>query len=349
MNEEEKIISMNLGVLIEDNIDVIFTDLKKNIFKLLCKSIYITSFNIFSNLLYDEINSFIAFLKTDDIEIPCSYGKFAVSKGLDEDIIFTFLDVILYFILDHYDNLKIALKLFYRYMKYYIIAFYKEKKNKRDLSQNQLYKTLNDIIEVQQKEILEKEKEQNRQRTAFLINLAHETKLPLTILENQINMVKEEAGKRQLQTVLPLEEQIKELQEMIGNILDYEKILQGKMLYNHDIIVNLSKTVVSKVELFKVITDKMNICIRQEILGELHIRIAPLALDRILNNVLDNAIKYNHEKGSIHITVKGDDSSVFFIVRDTGIGIPLDQIQHLFEPYYQCTHKKRSNQGIGAG
>ncbi|MBN2536464.1 MAG: response regulator [Spirochaetales bacterium] len=353
-SEENEKYCNQLNDIVEKNLESLINKMQNEFVELIYENTNIFHPDDFNNLIKKEGEAFLEFLKIKNMEQSSLKGKRAAASGLGKKVVLSLHRIYQTFLFTYipagdHSLLQYALEVINTYMSSYLYNYIEEQNRQIRMEQEQLYQAMIETISRQREELLEKEKEQNRQRTAFLINLAHETKLPLTIIQNQINMVIEEAGKRQLQTVPPLEEQIRGLQEMIGNILDYEKILQGKVLYNHDIIVNISKIVAAKIDLFKVITEKKNISMESEIQEGLHIRIAPLALDRILNNIIDNAIKYNRIKGSIHIKTEEDDSSVFFIVQDTGIGIPSNQIQHIFKPYYQCAQKKRGNEGIGAG
>ncbi|OHD13140.1 MAG: hypothetical protein A2Y34_16510 [Spirochaetes bacterium GWC1_27_15] len=64
------------------------------------------------------------------------------------------------------------------------------------------------------------------------------------------------------------------------------------------------------------------------------LKIDPHALDRVINNLIDNAIKYNSDGGTINVTLTQDENNVNFIVKDNGYGIKDEQQKHIFEPYY---------------
>jgi signal transduction histidine kinase len=71
-------------------------------------------------------------------------------------------------------------------------------------------------------------------------------------------------------------------------------------------------------------------------------------LQRVLSNLLDNAIKYTPSGGSIMISVYGNDREVRIIVRDTGTGIPPPELSHIFDRFYRG-EKSRSEPGSGLG
>ncbi|MBN2440370.1 MAG: hypothetical protein JXJ04_03465 [Spirochaetales bacterium] len=94
----------------------------------------------------------------------------------------------------------------------------------------------------------------------------------------------------------------------------------------------------SKLNALKLAKDQIELT--SEIQPDLYIQISPDALDRILNNIIDNAIKYNKSDGRIKISIKEMKDSILLTVQDTGIGIRSDQLKHIFKPYYQSEYQK---------
>ncbi|MBN2535167.1 MAG: response regulator [Spirochaetales bacterium] len=357
--------------LIEDNVKRLTEEIQMKLFTLRHDNVYILSPKQFNKIIKEEIEHFLSFLKTKDITTGISRGRYTAVKGVGENSILTFFNFLRICILRYIPEEKITRdfvhKVFNLYMKTHLLSYIQERYRNKNKEQEQLYESLIETISKQHKEIREKERqiqqgklkvlklakesieEQNKQITAFLIYFAHETKLPLTIIENVIDTVKEEAGKRKIPSLSVLENEVEKNKKMVIDILDYEKILKGKILYNHDIIVNISDMVQEKISLFKSLAFQNDLQLTSDLQHDLYIKIAPRALDRILNNIIDNAIKYNTPRGSIHVELKGNVNSVVLIIQDTGMGIPVEQLVHIFKPYYQCVHKNRTVQGIGAG
>ena len=74
----------------------------------------------------------------------------------------------------------------------------------------------------------------------------------------------------------------------------------------------------------------------------------PQLLDSIVYNLCDNAIKYNRENGSVTVSVKNEVSAVILSVADTGIGIPAEHFERIFERFYRVD-KSRSKEMGGTG
>lgn len=190
-------------------------------------------------------------------------------------------------------------------------------------------------------------KEINVRMTKFFINFAHEIKTPLTLIRNYL-------GKYILKTSPSIELDViknnfDKITRDVVNYLDSEKLKMGKIFYNHSQIINLSDILIDKIELFKSIAENKKIIIETDIEYDIFIKSDPYAIDRIINNLIDNAIRYTNENGFIKIILQSEKDKIRFITEDNGIGIEEEQKNNLFFPFYQLSHEKRNIQGIGMG
>jgi signal transduction histidine kinase len=71
-------------------------------------------------------------------------------------------------------------------------------------------------------------------------------------------------------------------------------------------------------------------------------------LQQVIVNLLDNAIKYTQERGTIHVSLRGEDGKIIVEVSDNGAGIPSHALPHVFERFYRAD-KARSRASGGAG
>ncbi len=187
----------------------------------------------------------------------------------------------------------------------------------------------------------------NKQKINLFINLAHETKTPLTLISNYFEKYIKKKGLSEELSVIKnnLDKLIKDM----TNYLDIEKLERKQVFYNHNSIIDLSKIIKIKTLFFKEIANKKGIKIKLDISDHIYIKIDPYAIDRIINNLLDNAIKYNNENGITKIILISLKNKIELIIEDTGIGINEEQINYIFNPFYQSSIKKRNLQGIGMG
>jgi len=73
-------------------------------------------------------------------------------------------------------------------------------------------------------------------------------------------------------------------------------------------------------------------------------------LDRVFDNLISNAVKYTRPGGSIWVAVQREDNEAWVTVKDTGIGIPQEAMQHMFEEFYRAPNAKELEfEGTGLG
>ncbi len=196
----------------------------------------------------------------------------------------------------------------------------------------------------QDKEIAERV---NEEQTAFFINLSHEIKTPLTLILGYLQEYIRRSGRDPDLEVV--ERNIAKLHRDMINFFDVLKFRKGKLVYEHDRVINLSRYLEQTAALFGSPAAARNIIIRVDTEPGLFIKADPFALERVLNNLLDNAVKFNRDGGSIDATLKGRYGTLFLSISSTGAGIPPEDLSSVFEPYFQLSKKERPAEGIGIG
>jgi|CXWL01.1.fsa_nt_gi signal transduction histidine kinase/DNA-binding NarL/FixJ family response regulator len=187
----------------------------------------------------------------------------------------------------------------------------------------------------------------NEQRTNTFVNLAHETKTPLTLINNYFEeYISKNENSEELSIV---KRNLDKLSSDIVNLFDLEKFNKGFAVYNHELISNISDILKDSTHLFKKYAIKRNIELSASIEDEIFIMADPLAVNRIINNLIENAIKFCRDGGLIAIRLQNRDNKIEFTVKDSGIGIPVEMQKKVFEPYFQITNPKTSTQGMGLG
>ena len=189
----------------------------------------------------------------------------------------------------------------------------------------------------------------NEKRTNVFINLAHETKTPLTLITNYLNDYIHKNKKQDDEDLILLKNTVDHLTRDIVNFFDMEKIQKGIMLYNHNQVLDYSKILKDRITLFKPLADKKEITIHFFITDALFAKADPGALIRIINNLIENAIKYTPTGGAITVELSKTGDNICLSVKDNGIGIPVSLRSKIFEPYFQINSEKANFQGIGLG
>jgi signal transduction histidine kinase len=112
--------------------------------------------------------------------------------------------------------------------------------------------------------------------------------------------------------------------------------------------VDLSGIVRQACELFEPTAEdkKVNLCC--DVPGQAYLIGDIPMIQRMLSNLLDNAIKYTPSGGTVNITVSESEAQVIVAVKDTGAGISQADLPRIFERFYRCD-QSRSQAGIGLG
>jgi len=91
--------------------------------------------------------------------------------------------------------------------------------------------------------------------------------------------------------------------------------------------------------LFDPMVKQKNIQLRHEISDNLPpLRVNPIRIRQMIDNLIGNAIKYTPEGGQIHVVARAEDHQVILEVSDTGPGIPRDEQQRVFEKFYRASN-----------
>ena len=212
----------------------------------------------------------------------------------------------------------------------------------------EVYKELEPFInKIEQENKNRKDLEQFRRE--FSANVSHELKTPLTSISGFAELI--QTGNMDKQTMQEFAGDIyKESQRLISivnNVIKLSK-LDEKFINLDRTKVNLYDIVTEASKCFSVELDKKNISLEING-GPLYIKAVPHLIHEIVFNLVDNAIKYNKENGKITVLLaKKTNKQVVFSIKDTGIGIPSDEIPRIFERFYRVD-KSHSKEIFGTG
>jgi PAS domain S-box-containing protein len=196
--------------------------------------------------------------------------------------------------------------------------------------------------------------EANRTKSEFLANMSHELRTPLNSVIGFSQVLKKNASNhlddKEIKYVSNVIKSGTHLLELINNILDLSKVESGEMDYVPENI-NLSETVNSTVVLVEPMANKKEIYLNYEDeSGNIKIQADRMKFKEILYNLLSNAIKFTPEKGEVFVKSKIIDDHIQVSVSDTGVGIPEEKYQSIFDPFKQAdSSPTRKYGGTGLG
>ncbi len=187
----------------------------------------------------------------------------------------------------------------------------------------------------------------NEEKTNNFINLVHETKTPLTLVNNYLEQYINKYGS--VEELDIIKGGVDKLTNDITNLFDLERFTKGFNVFDHNQITDFSEILKNSFILFEYYCQKQTLVCSKSIQENVFIKADPNAINRIVNNLIENAIKFSNTGGRIEITLNTIENKIIFSVRDNGIGILSHLQKKIFKPYYQISHKKTGLQGMGLG
>jgi signal transduction histidine kinase len=226
-----------------------------------------------------------------------------------------------------------------------------------------LRETQDRLMEYDEK-LEEKEKqidqamEYDKIKTEFFANVSHEMKTPLNIIysTNQLMKVYNDKGiiggkETNIDRYINIMNQnCYRLMKLVNNMIDITKIEAGfyKLLLKKVNIVNLVEDITMSIQEYAINKD-INLIFDTES-EEKVILCDPDAIERIMLNLLSNAIKFTKKDDTIYVNIKMGEGNIYIEVEDTGIGIPDDKIDNVFNRFVQVDKSfTRQNEGSGIG
>ena len=199
-------------------------------------------------------------------------------------------------------------------------------------------------------EALEKEKELNELKSRFLSMASHEFRTPLTTILSSASLIPEYPSTQQQEKRVSHVDRIKSavhnLNDILSDFLSLSKIEEGKVVADFKKI-NLRELADETSNDMKGIRKN-----GQEIIythkGEVEIELDPKLTRNIIINLVSNAIKFSAENKKVYLRTYADKKVIKIEVQDEGMGISMDDQEHLFERFFRG-HNATHLQGTGLG
>ena len=174
----------------------------------------------------------------------------------------------------------------------------------------------------------------------FVSMAAHELRTPLTAIQGYLELMMfgdnskdfNDSNKRYIEQARVSS---KELSELITKLLSVSRIEHGNFKMNWD-KVDIAARVKEAVDSLQFNAKEKKVTLSMS--GNTHDEFIVgdrYSIQEVINNLIDNAIKYNHENGQVMVNVEDDNSNYIITVKDTGIGIPKNAIPYLFTKFYR--------------
>lgn len=211
------------------------------------------------------------------------------------------------------------------------------------------------VIDLTEKKATERELE--KLRLDFFSNLTHEFRTPLNLIFSSVQLIDQSISKIKQGDINVLirylgiiEQNGMRLLKLVNNLIDSTRIDSGCLDYipkNQDIISFVENICDSVVEFSKLQNIELTFDTDKE---EKIIAFDSDKMERIILNLLSNAIKYNKDAGNIDVNINCNEDYIDIKVKDTGIGIPSDKLEDIFEKFKQVDNRlTKVSEGSGIG
>lgn len=208
------------------------------------------------------------------------------------------------------------------------------------------------------KKLLEKTIEHDRLKTEYFSNISHEFKTPLNVILGSVQLLEVYKNKdfknfdynKITKNIFVMKQNCYRLLRLINNILDINKVDMKFLELNlktHNIVKVIEDVTLS---VAKFIENKGISLIFDTEIEEKIMMCDVDKIERIILNLLSNSIKYNIVGGNIYVDIYDKKDHIIISVKDTGVGIPKDKIDSVFERFRRIDSSlSRANEGSGIG
>lgn len=188
-------------------------------------------------------------------------------------------------------------------------------------------------------------------RRDFISNISHELRTPLASLKALTETLREgglEDPKAASRFLGLIETEVDALTQMVGEILELTRIESGQVPLEFN-PVQAGGLLVSVKDRMQEQAKRAGLVLRVDDPQEKCVVCADQSrLEQVLVNLIHNALKFTHPGGEVVLSAVADGDFVRFSVRDTGVGIPTDDLERIFERFYK-SDRARSTGGTGLG
>jgi len=199
----------------------------------------------------------------------------------------------------------------------------------------------------------------NRAKTQFLSNMSHDIRTPMNAIINMTRFTVENYDNKEkaMGFLKIIQESSDHLLKLINDVLDMSRIESGKLSFSSDPF-NLDDDMQMVCEIIKPLCEskKQQFHYTLTSINHSNLKGDTTRFNRIIINLLNNAVKFTPENGNIYLTVSElpslstENASFRFEVRDTGIGISKEDIKRIFEPFTRADNDTvQAIEGSGLG
>jgi PAS domain S-box-containing protein len=210
------------------------------------------------------------------------------------------------------------------------------------------------LLEENLRRVNEEMEKANRSKSNFLSMVSHELRTPLAVVRGYVSLILEgkigpEPGQVR-EALLVADKRARHLQHLIEELLDLSRIESGNLSIRQESIF-AAKHILETVDMFRDEMEKKGLSVELSLAEDLpHVWADHDKIHQIFTNLVSNAVKFSNSGGSLFVGAALKGEWVEFQVRDSGIGIPPDRLDRIFDKFYQVdSSDTRKHAGTGLG
>ena len=195
-------------------------------------------------------------------------------------------------------------------------------------------------------------KEEYARRARFIMGVSHDLRTPLTLIQGYVEAISDgfasepDSQKKYLSIIL---DKARNLESMVGELIEFVRMETGQWRMTHREVP--ARTLL--MDLVRRFSEDALILKREfgwsiDLPDEATVRMDASLFTRALENLVGNAIRYTEPSGRITLDARVESGEAVLSITDTGIGIPEEDLQRIYDPFYRGTNSRRE-QGFGLG
>jgi len=240
--------------------------------------------------------------------------------------------------------LTLSLALIFGGLSFYYLNENKKISRRLALQNNEISEQKNQLIEISAKA-----EAAHVAKLNFFTNISHEFRTPLTLilspLEDLVLSPKVQVSTRQ--TLQLVHKNVIRLYRLVNQLMDFRKIEFSKMRVRAS-MNNLVDFIKEIVDSYKVLSQQKNISLNfLTTERRLDVWFDITMIDKVIFNLLSNAFKFTKENGFIYVKIEKTEQDAIVKIEDNGIGMSVESIQHVFEPFFQGEYENYKGTGLG--
>ncbi|MFU0800035.1 MAG: HAMP domain-containing histidine kinase [Xylanivirga thermophila] len=184
----------------------------------------------------------------------------------------------------------------------------------------------------------------------FVADASHELKTPLTIINTNLDLISSNGNQtvnEQHKWIGYIYTQVDRMSKLINDMLMLARMDEYKMIFSK---VNFSDILNNALLYFEVALYEKNITLEQNIYEDIYVLGDTASLEKLIYILLENTLKYSPKNEKVSVTLTHEKSKLVLKIRNTGISIPSEHIDKIFDRFYRAdSARTQKNGGYGLG